>query len=222
MGPTLLSASEAGRGGRRPRLPRFPAHSRPLSPCVTPRRRAGGRDSMRSGCSMGSRPPCAAAGDGGPSPSLRPLPPRKQLLPLFHFLPSQVSLPPSSPGVSAWPCCLLFEGETDRPERVCTRAAQACIFAQSCPTPRTVARQDLLSMGFSRQEYWSGLPFPSPGDLPDPGMEPRCPASSALAGGFFTTMLKHAPVCKNPTATFRSISQVLGCARHRLENHFLL
>ena len=41
-------------------------------------------------------------------------------------------------------------------------------------------------MGFSRQEYWSGLPFPSPGDLPDPGIEPVSPA---LAGGFFTTEL---------------------------------
>ena len=39
----------------------------------------------------------------------------------------------------------------------------------------TVAHQALLSMGFSRQEYWSGLPFPSPGDLPDPGIEPRSP-----------------------------------------------
>ena len=39
-------------------------------------------------------------------------------------------------------------------------------------------------MGFPRQEYWSGWPFPSPGDLPDPGMEPSPPA---LAGGFFTT-----------------------------------
>ena len=37
-----------------------------------------------------------------------------------------------------------------------------------------------LSMGFSRQEYWSGLPFPSPGDLPDPGIEPMSPASPAL------------------------------------------
>ena len=42
-------------------------------------------------------------------------------------------------------------------------------------------------MKFLRQEYWSGLPFPSPGDLPDPGMEPESPASSALAGRFFTT-----------------------------------
>ena len=51
-------------------------------------------------------------------------------------------------------------------------------------TPRTAAFQGSLSMGFSRQEYWSGLPFPSPGDLPDPGIEPM---SAALAGGFFTT-----------------------------------
>ena len=46
-------------------------------------------------------------------------------------------------------------------------------------TPRTVSHQAPLSMGFSRQEYWSGLPFPSPGDLSDPGMEPRSPALQA-------------------------------------------
>ena len=46
-------------------------------------------------------------------------------------------------------------------------------------TPWTVARQAPLSMGFSRQEYWSGLPFPSPGDLPDPGIEPASPALQA-------------------------------------------
>ena len=46
-----------------------------------------------------------------------------------------------------------------------------------------VARQAPQSMEFSRQEYWSGLPFPSPGDLPDPGIEPGTPV---LAGGFFT------------------------------------
>ena len=51
---------------------------------------------------------------------------------------------------------------------------------QSCPTPETVARQAPVSMGFSRQEYWSGLPFPSPGDLPDPGTEPASPVSPAL------------------------------------------
>ena len=46
-------------------------------------------------------------------------------------------------------------------------------------TPWTVAHQAPLSMGFSRQEYWSGLPFPSPGDLPDPGIKPGSPALQA-------------------------------------------
>ena len=51
--------------------------------------------------------------------------------------------------------------------------------------PEAIARQAPLSMGFPRQEYWSGLPLPAPGDLPDPGIEPTFPA---LAGGFFTTV----------------------------------
>ena len=51
----------------------------------------------------------------------------------------------------------------------------------------TVARQAPLSMGFSRQEYWSGLPFPSPGGLPNPETEPTSPVAPELAGGFFTT-----------------------------------
>ena len=46
-------------------------------------------------------------------------------------------------------------------------------------TPRTVAHQSPLTTGFSRQEYWSGLPFASPEDLPDPGIEPRSPALKA-------------------------------------------
>ena len=50
--------------------------------------------------------------------------------------------------------------------------------------PWTVARQAPLSVGFSRQEYWSGLPSPSPGDLPDPGIKPATPT---LASGFFIT-----------------------------------
>ena len=54
-------------------------------------------------------------------------------------------------------------------------------------TPWTVAHQAPLSVGFSRQEYWIGLPFPPPGDLPDPGIEPTSLAFLALAGGFFTT-----------------------------------
>ena len=53
--------------------------------------------------------------------------------------------------------------------------------------PWTVARQAPLSMEFSRQEYWSELPFPSPGDFPNPGIEPKSFMSPALAGRFFTT-----------------------------------
>ena len=51
----------------------------------------------------------------------------------------------------------------------------------------TVAHQTPLSIGFFRQEFWSGLPFPPPGDLPDSGTEPESPVSPALAGRFFTT-----------------------------------
>ena len=50
-----------------------------------------------------------------------------------------------------------------------------------------IAHQAPLSMGFSRQEHWSGLLFPSPGELPDPGIELVSLTSLALAGGFFTT-----------------------------------
>ena len=57
--------------------------------------------------------------------------------------------------------------------------------SDSFATPWTVAHQAPLSMGFPRQEYWSGVPLPSPGDLPDPGLEP---ASLALVGGFFATV----------------------------------
>ena len=53
-------------------------------------------------------------------------------------------------------------------------------------TPWAVARQAPLSMGFSRQEHWSGLPFPSPGNLPHQETEPTSLLSSALAGGCFT------------------------------------
>ena len=55
-------------------------------------------------------------------------------------------------------------------------------------TPWTVACQPPLSMGFPMEwKYWSGLPCPSPGDLPNPGIEPVSPESPALASGFFTT-----------------------------------
>ena len=66
----------------------------------------------------------------------------------------------------------------------CDLVTSCCLVTQSCPT--LWPRQAPLSMEFSRQEYWSGLPFSSPGDLPNPGIEPESPA---LAGRFFTTEL---------------------------------
>ena len=64
-------------------------------------------------------------------------------------------------------------------------------------TPWTVAHQAPPSMGFPRQEYWSGLPFPSPGNLPDPGIEHNSPA---LAGGSFTA--------ESPGKTYSCISEI--------------
>ena len=62
-------------------------------------------------------------------------------------------------------------------ERACVCAG--CSIVSDSTTPWTVAHQAPLSMGFSRQEYWSGLPLPSPGDLPYPGIEPGSPALQA-------------------------------------------
>ena len=56
-----------------------------------------------------------------------------------------------------------------------------------CGTLWTITHRAPLSMGFSRQEYWSGLPFLPPADLPDLGIQPASPVSPALAGGFFIT-----------------------------------
>ena len=71
---------------------------------------------------------------------------------------------------------------------VCACVSHVCAqVASNSVTPWTVAHQAPLSMEFPRQEYWSGLPFPSPGDLPDPGMEPASLVYPALAGGFFAT-----------------------------------
>ena len=63
------------------------------------------------------------------------------------------------------------------------KSNRCCYLVKSLETPGTVAHQDPLSLGFPRQGYWGMLAFPSPGALPDPGVEPM---SSSLAGGFFT------------------------------------
>ena len=70
---------------------------------------------------------------------------------------------------------------------LCARV-RALSHVQLFATSWTVAYQAPLSMEFSSQEYWSRLPFPTPGDLPDPGIKPTSHVSPALAGGFFTTL----------------------------------
>ena len=70
--------------------------------------------------------------------------------------------------------------------RGASASAQSLSRVRLFVTPWTVAHQAPLSMGFSRQEYWGGLPLPPPGDLPDPGIESAPLASPALAEGFFT------------------------------------
>ena len=66
-----------------------------------------------------------------------------------------------------------------------------CVLTQLCLILRdptgTITHKAPLSIGSSKQESWSGLPFPPPGDLPDPGIKPSSPVSPALAGRFFTT-----------------------------------
>ena len=74
-------------------------------------------------------------------------------------------------------------------------------------TPWTVAYQAPLSMGFSRQEYWSGLPFPSPGDLPDPGIEPGSPALQADAVTKSCPILCDTMNCSLPGSSVHGIFQ---------------
>ena len=78
----------------------------------------------------------------------------------------------------------------------------ACVLSSFSPvllfvTPWTIARQAPLSMGFSRREYWSRLPCPPLGDLPNPGIEPRSLIPPVLAAGFFitSTTWKPSPIC---------------------------
>ena len=83
-------------------------------------------------------------------------------------------------------------------------------------TPWTVAYQAPLSMGFSRQWYWSGLPFPSPADLPDPGIEPVSPA---LAGGFFMAEPQGKSIFTPHTVFFSLfIFMEFFCAQHSVKH----
>ena len=100
---------------------------------------------------------------------------------------------------------------------ILTTAHQCCyrLVPKSRLAPQwTVRRQAPLSMGFPRQEYWSGLPFPSPVDISHPGIEP---ASPALAGGFFTPEPpgKHSIPFPEHKPLY-SLNPLPGCQEHKL------
>ena len=80
---------------------------------------------------------------------------------------------------------------------------------QSCPSLWTVAHQVPVSMRFSMQEYWSGLPYPPPGDLPDPAIESGSLMSPALADGFFILndhkLRKEEGLCLSPLTKYRKL-----------------
>ena len=95
-----------------------------------------------------------------------------------------------------------------------------CDWTELMP-PWTVALQNPLSMEFSRQEYWYRLPFPSPGDPPDPGMEPASLTSAALAGGFFPAMPPGMPRNSWYNLNFR-FCLICICFIAKAENHVVL
>ena len=76
---------------------------------------------------------------------------------------------------------------------------------QLSATPRTAACQAPLPMGVFKQQYWSRLPVPFPGDLPDPGVESESPVSPASAGGFFTTEPPGKPKYITPGTKFSTV-----------------
>ena len=107
--------------------------------------------------------------------------------------------------------------------------AHVCVLSpvQLFENPWTVAFQDSLSIRFSRQEYWSGLPCPLPGYLPAPGIEPGSPVFPASAGGFFTTSAsdRHPlvpsqsdlPPCPSPPSVFSQSNRIQMAVRGALK-----
>ena len=91
----------------------------------------------------------------------------------------------TAPMINAW-ICKELESKTNF-ITLSDRAKLLQLYLTLFNRMDSVVHQALLSMGFPRQEYWSGLPFTSLRDLPNPGIKPMSLASLALAGGFFTT-----------------------------------
>ena len=92
----------------------------------------------------------------------------------------------------------------------------SCFVVSDSAAPGTVALQALLSMEFFRQEYWSGLPFLFPGNLPNPGIKLASLASPALAGKFFTTSTTWEALCVSSSIIFKN------CSQSHKKNHLYL
>ena len=141
-----------------------------------------------------SRVTCATGLQSVPRPVTGVVSWSPELMTLAPFVPDPhssrtASESPLSPALASLNHCLFIQSSPHWQLGV-SFSLTVVLVTQSCPTlvtPWTVARQAPLSMGFSRQEYWTGLPFPPPGNLPNPGIEPVSLASPALASGFFTT-----------------------------------
>ena len=96
-----------------------------------------------------------------------------------------------------------------------------CLVTKSCLTFATLwtrAHQAPLSMGFPRQEYWSGYLFPPPGDLPDPGNEPKSLMSPALPGRFFTIQPPVKPLFEHCTHLFVAFYETRGEEKKHLQD----
>ena len=110
------------------------------------------------------------------------LPPSSRVEELARSAPHPLPSPSPLPTLQSSFCLQFFFQNVF--ESLLSRCPPFTILCVSAPpsdsaTPWTAAHQAPLSMGFSRQEYWNGWPFPSPGDLPDPGVEPGSPTTQA-------------------------------------------
>ena len=126
----------------------------------------------------------------------------------------RVAIP--TPGDRTWVSCISCIGRRILYNSATCEAHGAEVMSlsrvQLFATAQTVTYQVPLSMGFSRQEYWSGLPFPSPGDLPNPGIEPRSPV---LQGAAAAKSLQLCPTLCDPTDGSPPVSTVPGILQAR-------
>ena len=152
-------------------------------------RRQGRDRTGSSGCVPASSPwACLSWSYLGPKPQRREV---KQVCSSSHMRSNRAATPqPTGGGLPStlhpprhWPCPFICpQLHLEPPGQAYSFMAIISEVAQSCPTlcdPVDCSPPGPPSMGFSRQEYWRGLPFPSPGELPDPGIEPRSPALQA-------------------------------------------